>query len=344
MRCAFLQFLQCFKVLPLLGRQRLRQLYVHRRIEIPVFPRFASHRHAVSLQAEDLAVLGVGRDLQPERPARQRRNLHLAAEHRGCERDRDVRVEVAALPLEAWMRREPDAQVEVARLPAARTLLALARDAYSRSVADARRNAHVDRASVAIMLDRQPPRRAVVSALEAELDLVFDVASGARPAGAPAAGARLTSAKTATAEERLEEIREGVLAPEHLVHLFLRHRAIAGLAAASEVRVPRARLTRIESLARAGLFVGTPVGAELVVLLALGGIAEHLVRLGQILEARLRSLVARIDVGVVLARQLPVRLLDLLLGRGFGDAERRVVVLEVHSQSKPSMRLNSSSS
>src|SRR5262245_64959338 len=137
------------------------------------------------------------------------------------------------------------------------------------------------------MLDRQPPHRTVVRVLEAELDLVFDVASGARPAGASAAGARFIAAETAAAEEGLEEVREGVLAPEHLVHLFLRHRAIAGLAAAAEVRVPRARLTRIESLARAGLLIGTPVGAELVVLLALGGIAEHLVRLGQILEARL---------------------------------------------------------
>src|SRR4030095_16752615 len=59
MRRAFLQFLQGFKVLPLLGRQRLRQLHVHGGVEIPVFARFAGHRHAVSLQAENLAVLGV---------------------------------------------------------------------------------------------------------------------------------------------------------------------------------------------------------------------------------------------------------------------------------------------
>src|SRR6185369_17911200 len=112
------------------------------------------------------------------------------------------------------------------------------------------------------------------------------------------AAARLLATEPAAAEEGLEEIREGVLAPEHLVHLFLRHRAIAGRAAAAEVRVPRARLARIESLARAGLFVGTPVGAELVVFLALGGIAEHFVRLGEILEARLGRLVARVDVRV----------------------------------------------
>jgi hypothetical protein len=64
--------------------------------------------------------------------------------------------------------------------------------------------------------------------------------------------------------------------------------------------------------------------------LALVGVAQDLVGFGDPLEARFRGLVAGIDVRVMLARQLAVRLLDVLLAGGFRHAERRVVVLEVH--------------
>src|SRR5262249_58936880 len=89
--------------------------------------------------------------------------------------------------------------------------------------------------------------------------------------------------------------------------------------------------------AGARLLVGAPVRAELVVLLAFGGIAEHFIGFVDLLEARLGRLVARVDVGVMLPRQLPVGLLDFLLGRGLRHAERRVVVLEVHEQSAVSV-------
>src|SRR5262249_18000663 len=109
------------------------------------------------------------------------------------------------------------------------------------------------------------------------------------------------------------------------------HRAVAA-ARSADVDVPSAaaKLTRIESRsavagarpARPGLLVHPPVRAELVVLAALVGVAEHLVRLVDFLELRLGGLVARIDVRMVLARQLPVRLLDFLFRRGLRDAER----------------------
>ena len=63
------------------------------------------------------------------------------------------------------------------------------------------------------------------------------------------------------------------------------------------------------------LLVHPPVGAELVVLLALLGVAEHLVGLVDLLELRLGGLVAGVHVGMVLAGELAVRLLDLLLRR-----------------------------
>ena len=58
--------------------------------------------------------------------------------------------------------------------------------------------------------------------------------------------------------------------------------------------------------------------ADLVVLLALLGVAEHVVRGGDLLEALLGVLVAGVRVGVVLLRELPVRARDVLLGRALG--------------------------
>src|SRR5206468_818383 len=58
--------------------------------------------------------------------------------------------------------------------------------------------------------------------------------------------------------------------------------------------------------------------AELVVLLALVGVADDGVGLGDLLEFRLRRRVTRPGVGVVLLGQLAVGARDLLLGRGVG--------------------------
>src|SRR5207249_982589 len=97
-------------------------------------------RHAVALQSEHLAVLRRRRNLQPQRLAAERCDLGFAAEHRGRERNRDARVQIAALPLEARVRREPDSQIEIAGLCAAAALLAFAADPNARTVADAGRN------------------------------------------------------------------------------------------------------------------------------------------------------------------------------------------------------------
>jgi hypothetical protein len=67
-----------------------------------------------------------------------------------------------------------------------------------------------------------------------------------------------------------------------------------------------------------------PVLADLVVLLALVGVAEHVVGRADLLEAFLR---ARVGVRVVLLGQLPVGARDLLVGGRRDDAEHLVVVL-----------------
>src|ERR1700682_4084695 len=69
-----------------------------------------------------------------------------------------------------------------------------------------------------------------------------------------------------------------------------------------------------------------PVSAHLVVLRSLLGIAQHLVGFVDYLEP-IGGLWVLVDVRVVLAGQAPIGGLDLLLGRGPGDAEGLVVVL-----------------
>src|SRR5262249_55890250 len=99
--------------------------------------------------------------------------------------------------------------------------------------------------------------------------------------------------------------------------------------AATEIHVPAGRRSTTRR-AGAGLFVHAPVGTELVVLFPLLGVAEDLVGLVDPFELRLGRLIAGIDVGVMLARELPVGLLDFFFARVLRDAERRVVVLEIH--------------
>src|SRR5262249_34647214 len=210
---------------------------------------------------------------------------------------------------------------------------------------DSGRNSDVDRTGMAVVLQREAPRRAVIRVFQPELDLVLNVAALSR--GTAPAPARPSSRllRTGPAEERVEEFGERIGFTEHLAHFIFGHRPETAAGLAAEVHVPGATL-EARPLSRPGacLLVHPPVGAKLVVFFALGWIAEHFVGFVDLLELRLRRLVAGVDVRMVLPRELPVCLLDLLLGRGLGHAERRVVILEIHSQSNPSIRLSSSSS
>src|SRR6266516_3536997 len=67
--------------------------------------------------------------------------------------------------------------------------------------------------------------------------------------------------------------------------------------------------------------------AGLVVLLAPLLVGQHVVRLGDLLEALFRFGVTLVGVGVELAGELAVRLLDLVGGSGLADAKDLVVVL-----------------
>ena len=129
----------------------------------------------------------------------------------------------------------------------------------------------------------------------------------------PATRLRGASPAAATAvEDAAQEVAEatGVL-PEQVLHVDVVLLAPAAVPAAA---------AGTEAAAR-------EQGPGLVVLLALGVVGQHVVRLGDLLEPLLGRLVARVLVRVELAGQLAVLLLDLV-GRGvLGHAEHGVEVL-----------------
>src|SRR5262249_13143654 len=137
-----------------------------------------------------------------------------------------------------------------------------------------------------------------------------DVHLGAAATTAKVAHAAPAAPHAEVAEDRAEELREVAE-----VAALDRHPASGGGARGGAGELP-------------------PVRAQVVVALALVRVGEHLVGLGDLLEAVGRALV---DVGVVLARELPVGGLDRLLVSPALDLEGLVVVLEFHSQS-PSKR------
>src|SRR5581483_3487203 len=72
------------------------------------------------------------------------------------------------------------------------------------------------------------------------------------------------------------------------------------------------------------------VGPVLVVNLALFGVRQHVVGFGDLLELLFSRLVARIHIGMILARQAAIRLADLI-GRSTAlDAEQVVIIFASH--------------
>src|ERR1019366_1488914 len=112
------------------------------------------------------------------------------------------------------------------------------------------------------------------------------------------------SSTAASREEALEEIAEAA------------GRTTARVAARK--RPSRSRIAPIDLLLRGPAL---PIGAKLVVLLALLGIAEYLVGLVRLFETALGFLVIRIDVRMVLAGALAIRGFDLRLGGAAFDPE-----------------------
>ena len=155
------------------------------------------------------------------------------------------------------------------------------------------------------------------------------------------AGASLSrpgSGATAGPEHALEEVRERRLVPEHVSQVLIVDGPVLVAGAAGPLRpeaLPFERLPR-RPAAPCGplpLLVLAPARADLVVLLALVGVGQDLVRLVDLLEALLGLLVPGVDVRMVLPGELAVGGPDLLLGGGLRHAQHGVVVLEFHQRS-----------
>src|SRR5438093_1566994 len=313
--------------------------------------------HALALEAEGPPVLGAGRDLE-ENAALQRSDGNLAPEQRFLQGDRHVSLEVVALARERAVRLEPCDHDEVR---AARTLAGQADAAAAVHAAG-------DRDLEASPVDVDDPAGAMEGLLERDLGGDLDGCEAAlrgwtarpgRPAPrrtrAAAAGPghaqsrqqvvdRLTPAgrehlgltgrRRLVAEHHVEEVRERARVAGRAELVADAPRPRPARVAEGEARKRSAGPERVSPAGRparrrAGASVGFPVAPALVVLGALARVRQDRVRLVDLLEPLLGTLVAGVLVRMALAGKLAKGLLDLGLGRGPRHAEGPVVVLEL---------------
>src|SRR6267378_4135502 len=247
-----------------------------------------------------LAARRAGRDFQRD-AAFERRDLDLRAQRRLPRRDRHFEMQVVAGHPEQRVRAQHDVQVKVARRTAIGPRSALAGEPQLFTVGDAAGDARADAASIELELALGAARGFLQA--DVDIDRVVLAAERCVPRAAKAAAAAASECA-----ERLEQVGQ-VDAAE----------VLAGVAAEALVPVGR----------RAEILPG-PVRAQAVEGGALFLVLERLVRLGHFLELLLGVRLLR-DVGVVLARELAVGLLDVLVARAALDAQDLVIVLVFHS-------------
>ena len=141
-----------------------------------------------------------------------------------------------------------------------------------------------------------------------------------RPAATAAARPGVCAGPCLLAEEHLEEVGESGGAAGKL------------RAAAEALETLEAGESTGATGRSAGLLALLPIGAELVVFGPLVGVFEYLIGLGNLFEAGFRALLFA-HVGMVLARQLPIGLLDLLRRSVARHTQNLVVILEIHPSS-----------
>ena len=287
-----------------------------------------------------------------------------APRHRLGDRQRDLDLEVVADALEHRRVRHARDHVQVARLRAAKPRLALAGQPDAAAVADAGGDVDAQPADAALgagaaaggarILDHGAGAVAVGARLgdrEDPLALSLDAAALADRADLGRGAGLGAGAVAGRARLRGRHRQRHLRAVDGLVELsetsVSRSRPrCGGRPLRTSPRPPRPAVpavpalpNRLESMSPkppvnwpgskpppAGPPPPNPNGLGPVVGLALVGIREHVVGLGDLLEALLGLLVARIAVRVVLARQLAVGLLDLLVGGVLADPEGLVVV------------------
>src|SRR5439155_13791870 len=302
------------------------------------------------------------RDLQLHAPV-GRGDGDGRAEHRLADRHRDLDGEILAVALDVRMRPDLDDEVEVARPAPAARRAAFALHANACPVAHAGRD--LDRETLALLgLPGSGASRACAATLppgpaavrtghgathghrgpraadrvpEVDLERVLD----ALPARCRGAG---TGAPEA-AEHLVQDVGEATLllgpppAP--------RRRGAEALEVEVPPRTPAEReamtaLGPVPVLARARRVETRlePLEPELVVEPALVGVGEDVVRERDLLEPLLGLLVPRVQVRVILAGELAVRLLDVLGLGVFRDTEDGVEILRVRHPRATTCRVN----
>ena len=77
------------------------------------------------------------------------------------------------------------------------------------------------------------------------------------------------------------------------------------------------------------LLIFLKISAELVVFLAVFRVAEHLIRLADLLKFFFRGLIARVYIRMVFAGQFPVRFLDLVGSGRLAHLQAFIIILVV---------------
>src|ERR1019366_7336244 len=262
-------------------RRRVRQSHLDGGEEIACTVPFEM-RHPEPTKSQPGSVLRSGWDRELRGRAPQRRDADDAARDRGRQLRPDTHGEVVPGAREDMVRPDVDADEEVATGPATPPGAALTGGAHACTLVDALRDLHLDpswtirRAQV----DRECGTRECV--LQADLGLAFDVLAAARHAASLATGGEALRGLPAT-EELLEEIAERRPGAEHALELVGRDGAVAELLVALE-------WIRTRATGALPLLVLLPARSQLVVLLPLLGIAEHLIGLVDLLETILGGL------------------------------------------------------
>src|SRR6202030_185537 len=221
------------------------------------------------------------------------------------------------------MPRQADPQKKIAALPAARSRFALAGQTNALSFVDPFRNFYLVRFRLVRVApaERNRPFRSVKRFFECDHDVGFDVASSfgaSRPLPETAAK---TTLPPSTTKKLFEKITEAGSAEFEL------DAAVTGSVAAES----SARLLRTPSRWRLESTRLIPISTELVVFFPLLRIAQDFVGFIQLLEFFFRGRLVFVDVGMVLARQLAKRLLDIVVTGGLGNAQRLVVISKLNS-------------
>src|SRR6185312_12662281 len=351
--------LELLEQLFLFGRQVGRRLDGDLDVHVAALGR-AHDRHALGAQAELVAALRPGRDVDARRPAVERRHLDGAAQ--GClhHGDRHLAVHVRSFALEQRMPAHRQEDIEIAGRPAARARLALAAQANARAVLDAGWNVDLERLLA--------PHAALAGADLARLvdDLAGTVAGRAgaldgeeallgADAAAAVAGRALVRLGTGfgaravagLARDRARHAHRGLGAAVGLLQRDLEIEAQVLAAHVGASAGPRPAAAAIEHLLEdvaehraeveaLGIEAARPAGAVAalegggavaVVGRALVGILQDVVGVIEFLELLLGVLIAIVAIRMMLHGELAKGLLDVVGARRPTDAQHLVVVL-----------------